>query len=99
MDLPGFTDNLTWQDAVLTAGSLVFLFALVPTILGPSKPAPFTSFSTGTVLLIFSATYVTLELYFACITTAATGVAWLIILFQSLRQRTQHPPDPGKGQA
>jgi hypothetical protein len=89
MDLFGFTDSLTWQDAVLTAGSLVFLFALVPTILGPSKPAPFTSFSTGTVLLIFAATYVTLELYFACITTAATGIAWLTILFQSLRQQKE----------
>ena len=85
MDFFGFQDGFTWQDGVLTAGTLVFLIALLPTILGPSKPAPLTSLSTGLVLLVFSATYATLGLYFACVTTLATALAWGLILVQSLR--------------
>ena len=81
------TDQVSWQDVVLTFGSVVFLVALIPTILGSAKPAPLTSFSTGTVLLLFAVTYATLELPFASIVTAATGLAWFLILWQSLRSK------------
>lgn len=86
MDLFGFSGGFSWQDAVLTSGTLVFLAALVPTIIGERKPAPLTSLLTGGVLFIFAATYATLGLYFAGITTAATGTAWGIILWQTLRR-------------
>ncbi len=104
MDLFGFTDGFTWQDAILTLGTLVFLVALIPTLLGDAKPSPLTSLLTGTVLLVFAATYLTLGLYFASITTAATGTVWLVILWQSLRNRPgpidgRCRPDPnGSGQ-
>ena len=85
MDLFGFTDDLTWQDLVLTSGSLIFLVALVPTVLGSSKPAPLTSLSTGSVLIVFAVTYATLGLSFASVTTATTGLTWLLIFWQSVR--------------
>jgi hypothetical protein len=105
MDLFGFTDGFTWQDATLTLGALVFLIALIPTLVGDAKPSPLTSLLTGSVLLVFAATYLTLGLYFASITTAVTGTAWLVILWQSVRNRPDSidgrcEPDPnGSGQA
>lgn len=74
-----------WQDAVFTAGTIVFLLALIPTILGPSKPAASTSAMTGGVLLLFSLTYLTLDLYLSAVTTLLTATAWLIVLTQTLR--------------
>ena len=74
---------MIWQDAILTVGSVIFLLALIPTIVGPTKPARLTSASTGTVLLIFAATYLTLNLHFAAIVTGLTGAAWLLILAQT----------------
>lgn len=76
---------MIWQDAVFTVGALVFFIALFPTILSSTKPALATSATTGTVLLMFAATYVTLGLYFSATTTAITGLAWLLISWQTLR--------------
>lgn len=98
MDLFGFTEDFTWQDAILTLGTLVFLVALIPTLVGDAKPSPLTSLLTGSVLLVFAATYLTLGLHFASITTAATGTVWLVILWQSVRKtadRIEGHPDPG----
>ena len=86
MDLFGFTDEVSWQDIVLTLGSVGFLIALIPTILGAAKPAPLTSFATGFVLVVFAVTYATLDLRFASVVTAITGLAWFFILWQSLRR-------------
>lgn len=95
MDLFNISEGFVWQDIVLTTGSVLFLLALIPTILGPTKPAPFTSLLTGTVLLVFAGTYATLGLPFATVTTAATGAAWLVILRQSLRStRDSESVDP-----
>lgn len=77
--------DFPWQDAVFTAGSIVFLIALIPTILGPSKPAASTSAMTGTVLLLFAVTYLTLGLYLSAVTTSLTAAAWLTVLVQTLR--------------
>lgn len=85
MDLFGITDTVSWQDVVLTLGSVIFLVALIPTIVGSAKPAPLTSLSTGTVLVVFAITYATLDLRFASVVTGATGLAWFFILWQSLR--------------
>lgn len=75
---------MSWQDAVLMAGSVAFLLALLPTVLGPGKPAPVTSLCQGAVLLVFAATYTTLNLYFTALVTAITGLTWLLILAQTL---------------
>lgn len=77
---------IDWQDLVLTAGTVVFLVALIPTIIGAAKPACLTSASTGAVLLLFAATYLTLSLYFTAVVTALTGVAWLTIFVQSVKR-------------
>lgn len=70
------------QDIILTVGSLVFVAALLPTIFSKDKPALATSIMTGTVLVVFSGVYVSLDLWFSAITTFVTAVCWFTLAVQ-----------------
>jgi hypothetical protein len=76
---------MLWQDLVLTIGSLIFAFALIPSVLSKDKPALTTSVTTGVVLFIFAFVYVTLSLWFSAVTTAFTGIVWSILAIQKIR--------------
>jgi hypothetical protein len=78
-----------WQDIVLAAGSLLFAIALVPSVIGKHKPSLATSLPTGVVLCIFSATYVTLSLWYAAITTALSASLWLILAAQKALNKSE----------
>lgn len=73
---------MLWQDWVITLGSLVFVFALIPSVLSKDKPALSTSLMTGTVLVIFALTYLTLSLWTGAATTFLTGVLWFTLAIQ-----------------
>ena len=75
---------MLWQDWVLTVGSAIFAFALLPSISSQHKPALSTSLMTGTVLIIFSLVYLTLSLWFAAVTTSITGGLWLTLAVQKI---------------
>lgn len=78
---------MSWQDLVFGIGSILFIFALIPTLKGTKKPDPTTSAITATVLFMFSCTYWTLELYFASVTSYITAILWLLILTQTVGKR------------
>ena len=76
-------ENLVWQDLVLMIGGFLFTVALIPTLKSKKdKPAKLTSFMTGTLLLIFAITYLSLELSLAFITTLSTAIMWFVIFTQ-----------------
>jgi len=75
-----------WQDVVLAVGSLIFAAALLPSIFSQDKPAFWTSVSTGLVLVVFSATYATLSLWYATVTTFLSALLWLTLAVQKLWQ-------------
>lgn len=75
-----------WQDIVLSIGSLVFVIALLPSVLGKDKPAFSTSLMTGLVLTIFTATYATLSLKYTTVTTGVSAALWLVLAAQKARQ-------------
>lgn len=75
-----------WQDAVLTAGSLVFMLALLPSVLGEDKPAPWTSLTTAATLYVFAGVDMTLGLTFTALTTAGTATLWATLLVQRMRR-------------
>lgn len=78
---------MSWQDLVLTVGQLIFVLALLPSILGPDKPAIGTSLITATVLVIFAAVDLTLNLIFTSVVVSITAVGWFVLAFQvSLRR-------------
>lgn len=79
---------MLWQDFIFTIGSLVFALALLPSVLGPHKPALASSVMTGSVLFIFAVTYITLGLIFSAISVCLTAIMWTILAIQKWRQST-----------
>lgn len=71
---------MRWQDLALTSASLIFIGALVPTVVsGDQKPALSTSVINAGVSAGIAIVYVTLHLWFASATTAVNGILWLVI--------------------
>ncbi len=77
-----------WQDYLIAVGSIIFIVALMPTLLSKQKPHLSTSLMTGTVLMAFAITYLTLKLWFAAATTAMTSVQWFVLAVQKILQKS-----------
>lgn len=78
---------IVWQDIILTAGSVIFLIALFPSLLNKkAKPAILTSLLTGLVLLVYAVVYASLSLWFSVITTVATAALWFTLATQKYKQ-------------
>lgn len=77
-----------WQDWALTAASLTFILALIPTVVAREhKPALSTSVLNATVSFSIAVVYLTLSLWFAAATTAVNAVLWMVIGVQTHRLR------------
>jgi len=77
----------SWQDIILSIGSLFFIAGLLPSVLSQNKPAVTTSITNALVLLTFTITYATLSLWFAAVTTAITAGLWAVLAFQKSHKR------------
>lgn len=75
-----------WQDIVLSIGSVVFLAALIPSVVGKDKPAFTTSLLTGCVLVVFTITYASLSLKYTTLATGLSALLWLILADQKAKQ-------------
>jgi hypothetical protein len=73
------------NDLIFTAGSFVFLIALMPSIFTENKPNTKTSLTTSIILFVFTYNYIDLNLYFSAAVGFLTGVAWLVLYFQARR--------------
>jgi hypothetical protein len=78
---------MSWQDLVLSTGTVVFIFALLPSIFSTDKPAVATSLSTGSVLAVFTFVYFSLELWFGAATTSITAVLWFVLAIQKYKSQ------------
>lgn len=77
---------MTWQEIVLALGQILFLVALIPSIVTNDKPEIYTSVMTGLVALSISITYITLHIKLASIMAFLNFVAWSILAIQKHRQ-------------
>lgn len=75
---------MKWQDVVFSAGSLVFLVSLVPTLIGTKQPSLWTSIPTALVLWVFGVTYSTLQFHFSAIVTFASASLWVGIATRTI---------------
>jgi uncharacterized membrane protein len=73
---------MLWQDIILTGGSIVFIFALLPSVLNKDKPALATSLTTGIVLIVFALVYFSLHLWMAGATNSITSLLWFLLALQ-----------------
>lgn len=77
---------MTWQSIVLALGQILFIVALLPSILTKDKPEIWTSVLTGTVALSIAVTYLTLHIELASAMAFLNFVAWGVLAIQKLRQ-------------
>jgi len=71
---------VNWQDLILTAGSLFFCLALLPTVYDRSARVPrFTSVTTAFWLVVFAAVQWTLDLRLAPACEAVCAGLWVFI--------------------
>jgi hypothetical protein len=77
----------SWQDWVLSIGSLLFVIALLPSIFGKDKPALKTCVLTAIVMTAFSITYGSLGLWYTMFTSAIVTIEWYILWYQKIRQK------------
>lgn len=77
---------MTWQEIVLALGQILFLIALIPSMVTDDKPEIYTSLMTGAVALSISITYLTLHIKLASVMAFLNFVAWSILAIQKHRQ-------------
>lgn len=73
---------MDWQDIVISVGQLIFVLALIPSIVGKDKPAVSTSLINGLILTVFTFTFASLELWFSTISSAMISMAWFFLAIQ-----------------
>ena len=77
------------QDYIFTFGSLTFIIALIPSVISNNKPAITTSLLSGSVLVVFAVTYLTLQLFFTAGLTLVIALTWLFLAWQKYSQDTK----------
>lgn len=77
MELPS-----TWQDWIIAIGQLLFFIALLPSVFSNDKPNRWSSLMTGSVLLVFTFTFWSLDLFFGAFSSALVSITWFILFFQ-----------------
>lgn len=82
-----------WQDVVLTIGQIIFIAALIPSILSRDKPALQTSILTSAVAFSIAIVYVTLSIPFAAASAALNGALWLVLAVQKWGMRIDNRRD------
>jgi len=80
---------MSWQDILFGAGQWVLFAALIPSLVSQHKPALATSIVTGIVLSLFGLSFLTLELYFAGLSTMAVSAGWFLLAFQRYSKRNR----------
>lgn len=65
-----------WQDLVFTFGTIVFTIALVPALRQKKYPPRSTCFLTGSMLILYIITEITLNLWLSALTTAISAIVW-----------------------
>lgn len=84
---------MTWQDAVLSLCSLIFIIALVPSLRSASKPHVKSCVLTGIPMLAITTVYVSLGLWFSALTAAITAGMWFALAAQQLSWRRARSAD------
>lgn len=76
--------NMKWQDVVMGFVQMVFLFALIPTIVGDAKPELATSLMTGGCLMVMCICFSTLRLWWSAFVVFAVSLGWFVIATQTI---------------
>lgn len=76
---------MPWQDWVFSVGNGIFALALLPSVMGKSKPAFSSSLLTASVLAVFVGTFATFSLWLSAAVTTVSASMWLTLAVQKYR--------------
>ena len=85
---------MPWQDWVLSIGGFVLLASLMPTVIGPHKPALTTSIMSATIIFIFGVTLATLGLWLTAVANVGNSIAWTVLAVQRYSMMKQERAEP-----
>jgi hypothetical protein len=68
-----------WQDIVFTVGSIIFTIALLPAIFEKRYPPRSTCLITGSMLVLYSITDLTLNLWFSAASGIISSLIWTMM--------------------
>lgn len=68
-----------WQDLVFTFGTVVFTVALIPALKQKMYPPKSTCFITAAMLVLYTVTEVTMDLWLSAATTLMSTIMWFIL--------------------
>lgn len=71
-----------WQDLVLSVAEIGFLLSLLPSVLGPDKPAAVTSLMTAVLLCGILVVNASKRWWYACSILSVTICVWLAMFVQ-----------------
>ena len=75
-----------WQDLVISAVQWVFVAALIPTIMHPTKKPTFsTSFTNVMGIIVVALVYLSLDLWISALGAVFLGLGWLTLAVQRFR--------------
>lgn len=78
-----------WQDYVFGIGSIIFGIFQIPSILSNNKPSAITSFGAALIMLSFSITNISLELYLSSGVMLLNSMLWIVLFLQKIRSKKQ----------
>lgn len=73
-----------WRDYVLFLGQIVFLFALLPTVFGDSKPEFCTCIVTALGMTLFTYVYATVNWWWTTAVAFVVTLLWWILVVQTV---------------
>lgn len=73
-----------WRDYTLFAGQIAFLIALVPTVVGDSKPEFSTCLITATGMTVFTYVYATVNWWWTTAIASLVTLLWWTLVVQTI---------------
>jgi len=76
---------MVWQDIAISIASWLAIAALVPSVVGPHKPALSSSLITAACVATFGISYFTLGLLASAASSALLFLLWTVLAWQKWR--------------
>lgn len=76
-----------WQDTALALCQAACVPSLLPTLVGPQKPATMTCATSALIVSAAGAVQATLGLWLAVVTSGLLSATWLILTLQGVREQ------------
>ena len=79
--------SMHWQDIVLAVSIFAFNIALIPSVIGKSKPELTTSLLTTTFMVATIVVYISLSLWYTTVMSTINATLWGVLSVQKIKSK------------